>query len=492
MVGYTEEAQLGWRAGRVPAWVAMAAGRTFRNAALINEEEFLMVETVDVVVLGMGPGGEAAAGDLAEAGLSVVGIDARLVGGECPYYGCIPSKMMIRAGNSLAEGRRIRGLAGVAVVRPDWAPVAERIRSEATDNWDDTVAVERFTSKGGRFVRGRGTITGPLTVSAAGQEFTARRAIIINTGTEPAIPPIPGLADVPYWTNREAVAAVEAPESLIVVGGGAIGAELAQAFARFGSKVSVLEAAPGLLPPEEPDAGKLLGDVFAEEGIDVHVGVRIERVHHSAGTFKVDVGGSTVTAGKLLVATGRTTNLDALGVAALGLDPAPRFLDPDAQMRIADGVYAIGDITGKGAFTHVSMYQAAIAAAHILGQDPDPAEYHAVPRVTFTDPEIGSVGMTEAQARAGGLNVRVGSTDLTTSARGWIHKSGNQGFIKLVEDADCGVLVGATSAGPAGGEVLSALTLAVHARIPVSTLRRMIYAYPTFHRAIEDALDGLE
>ncbi|WP_434614625.1 dihydrolipoyl dehydrogenase family protein [Arthrobacter sp. A5] len=421
-----------------------------------------------------------------------MGIEGRLVGGECPYYGCIPSKMMIRAGNSLAEGRRIRGLAGDADVRPDWAPVAERIRSEATDNWDDTVAVDRFTGKGGRFVRGRGKITGPRTVTAGGQEFTARRAIVINTGTEPMIPPIPGLADVPYWTNREAIAASEVPESLIVIGGGAIGAELAQAFARFGTRVSVLEAAPGLLPPEEPEAGKLLGDVLRGEGVDVHVGARIQSVHHSAGTFRVDVGGSTLTASRLLVATGRTTNLDALAVAALGLDPVAGFLDPDVHMRIADGVYAIGDITGKGAFTHVSMYQAAIAVGHILGQDPGPAEYHAVPRVTFTDPEIGSVGMTEAQARGKGLNVRVGLTDLATSARGWLHKSGNQGFIKLVEDADRGVLVGATSAGPAGGEVLSSLTLAVHARIPVSTLRRMIYAYPTFHRAIDDALDGLE
>lgn len=157
-----------------------------------------MAEEVDVVVIRMGPGGEAAAGELAEAGLSVVGIEGRLVGGECPYYGCIPSKMMIRSGNSLAEGRRIRDLAGDADVRPDWAPVAERIRSEATDNWDDTVAVDRFTAKGGRFVRGWGRITGPRTVTAGGQEFTARRAIVIITGTEPMIPPIPGLADVPY------------------------------------------------------------------------------------------------------------------------------------------------------------------------------------------------------------------------------------------------------------------------------------------------------
>lgn len=451
-----------------------------------------MAEHVDVVVLGMGPGGEAAAGELADAGLSVVGIDARLVGGECPYYGCIPSKMMIRAANSLAEGRRIEGLAGSAELSPDWAPVAERIRTEATDDWDDAAAVERFTGKGGRFIRGRGTVTGPRTVSVDGQEFTANRAIIINTGTDPAVPPIEGLADVPYWTNREAIAAVEAPDSLIVIGGGAIGAELAQAFARFGTRVDVLEAAPSLLSPEEPEAGALLAQVFDAEGIGVHLGVEIESVRHAEGKFTVELGDSTLSASRLLVATGRKTNLGDLGLSALGLDEAARFLDPDGHQQIAEGVYAIGDVTGKGAFTHLSMYQASIAVGHILGNNPDPAEYHAVPRVTFTDPEIGSVGMNENQAREAGLNVRVGFTELATSSRGWLHKSGNEGFIKLVEDADRGVLVGATSAGPAGGEVLSVLTLAVHARIPVGTLRRMIYAYPTFHRAIEDALDRLE
>ncbi len=374
-----------------------------------------MAESVDVLVIGMGPGGETAAGELAEAGLSVGGIEGRLVGGECPYYGGIPSEMMIRAGNSLADGRRIRHLAGDADVRPDWNLVAGRIRSEATDNWDDTVAVERFTGKGGQFVRGRGTITGARTVSAAGREFIPRRAIMTNTGTEPMIPPVPGLAGVPYWTNREATAATEIPESLIVIGGGAIGAELAQSFARLGIRVTVVEAAPRLRPPEEPEAGKLLAEVLSREGIGVHVGARIENVHYSGGSFTLGLGGSTLTASQGLVATGRTTN-----------------------------------------------------------------------------PEIASVGLSGTQAREEGFNVRVGFTDLVVSARGWLHKSGNQGFIKLVEDTDRGVLDGATSAGPAGGEVLSALTLAVHARNPVSTLHRMIYAYPTFHRAIEDALAHLD
>lgn len=450
-----------------------------------------MANEVDVVVIGMGPGGEAAAGQLAQAGLTVVGIEGRLVGGECPYYGCIPSKMMVRAGNVLAEGRRIDGIAGTAHVEADWAPVADRIRSEATDDWDDTVAVDRFTDMGGRFIRGWGKITGPGKVSVGDQEFTARRAIIINTGTSPMIPPINGLADLPYWTNREAIAVTEVPKSLIVIGGGAIGAELAQSFARFGTAVTIIESQPGLLPPEEPEGGKLLAEIFGNEGIEVHTGVSIKAVEHSGNTFTVDLGTLSLQAERLLVATGRRTDLDSLGVSTLGLDPKARFFDPDEYLRVADGVYAIGDIAGKGAFTHVSMYQASIVAAHILGSDPQPAQYHAVPRVTFTDPEIGSVGLSEAQAREQGLNVRVGFTDLAVSSRGWLHKSGNEGFIKLIEDADQGILVGAASAGPAGGEVLGFLTLAVHARIPVTTLKRMIYAYPTFHRAIEDALNNL-
>lgn len=450
-----------------------------------------MRDEADVVVVGLGPGGEALAGELAEAGLSVVGVESRLVGGECPYFGCIPSKMIVRAAGALAEARRVHSLAGDAATIPDWAPVAERIRTEATEDWDDAAAAKRLADKGVRLVRGRGRLSGPRTVVVDGAGFTAGRAIVLNPGTEPAIPPIPGLAATPYWTNRDAVAATAAPASLIVIGGGAIGSELAQAFARFGTRTTVLEAAPGLLPPEEPEAGGLLAGVLREEGIAVHTGAHIERVDHDGDGFAVVVGGRRLSAERLLVATGRTSNLAATGIEVLGLDPAARFPEVDDFLQIADGVYAIGDVAGKGAFTHMSMYQASIAAGHILGLDRGGAEYHAVPRVTFTDPEIGSVGMTEGQARGKGLRVLVGSTDVPSSSRGWIHKVGNQGFIKLVADAEEGVLVGATAAGPSGGEVLSVLTLAVHARIPLATLRRMIYAYPTFHRAIETALKNL-
>ncbi len=454
------------------------------------------IEETDVVVIGMGPGGEDAAGRLAEAGLHVTGVEAKLVGGECPYWGCVPSKMMIRAANLLAEGRRIPGMAGASSVEPDWGPVARRIRDEATDSWDDKVAVDRFTSKGGHFVRGRGRITGrgEVTVDTADgpRVLRARRGILVNTGTEPAVPPIPGLAGTPYWTNREAIETEEVPGSLIVLGGGAVGAELAQVFARFGARVSVAEALPRLLPVEEPEAGELLAGVFAREGIAVRTGTRAERVSHDGSQFTVYLaGGEVLTAQRLLVATGRRADLAALGVSCYGIDGTARTIGTDERMRAADGLWAIGDMTGQGAFTHVSMYQADIAARDILGQDGPPANYRAVPRVTFTDPEIGSVGLTEAQAREQGLAVRTGITQLPSSARGWIHKAGNDGFIKLIEDAGRGVLVGATSAGPAGGEVLGALVVAIHGQVPVAGLRTMIYAYPTFHRAIEAALADL-
>src|SRR6201994_1849507 len=447
-------------------------------------------EHTDVVVLGLGPGGEYVAGTLAEAGLHVTGVESRLVGGGCPYYGCVPSKMMVRAANLIAETRRVPGMAGTSAITPDWSPVARRIRDEATDDWNDKVAADRFAGKGGHLVRGRGTITGAGEVTVTGAEGTrvlvARKGIVINTGTDPAIPPLEGLADTPYWTNREVVQAQRVPESLIVLGGGATGAEFTQVFARFGTAVTLVEALPRLVSFEEPEASELTERIFPAEGITVYTNAPAERVSHNGTHFSVHLGMNTLTAERLLFSTGRRTNLAALGVAA-----AAKTIPTDGWMRAADGVWAIGDVTGKGAFTHMSMYQADIAVRDILGQGGEPADYRAVPRVTFTDPEIGSVGLTEEQAREAGLRVRTGTAQVPYSARGWIHKAGNDGFIKVIEDADRSVLVGATSAGPVGGEVLSALQVAIRAGVPVPTLRNLPYAYPTFHRAIEDALKNL-
>jgi pyruvate/2-oxoglutarate dehydrogenase complex dihydrolipoamide dehydrogenase (E3) component len=447
----------------------------------------------DVVVIGLGPGGESAASKLAQAGLDVVAVDRRLVGGECPYFGCVPSKMMIRAADALAEARRVGGLAGGAEVRPDWGPVATRIRDEATDDWDDTVAVKRLEDAGARFVRGSGRLDGPGRVVVEGTRgsttYAARRGVLLNTGTEPGVPPVDGLADTPYWTNRDAVRLTELPASLIVIGGGAIGAELTQVFARFGVEVTVLEVADRLLAPEEPEASAVVEKALAADGVKVRTGVSIARVSYAEGRFTADLGDEQVTADRLLVAAGRRPNLGDIGLETVGLDPAARVLETDERMRAGEKLWGIGDITGKGAFTHVSMYQAAVAVRDVLGEDGPWADYRAVARVTFTDPEVGSVGMTEKQARDAGLRVAVGSTDLASSSRGWIARA--EGVVKLVADADRGVLVGGTAVGPSGGEILSMLATAVHAEVPVEKLRTMHFAYPTFHRAVESALDDL-
>jgi len=325
----------------------------------------------------------------------------------------------------------------------------------------------------------------------------ARRGIVIDTGSAPVIPPVPGLAGTPYWTNHEAIEAEQVPDSLIVLGGGAVGSELAQAYSRFGAAVTVVESARRLLPAEEPEAGALLTKVFGREGIGVRTGSTAEHVAYDAGPggragFTLTLGdGTEVTGSRLLVATGRRADLAAVGTGRVGIDESRPAVPVDDHMRAAPGVWAIGDVVGQGNFTHMATYHAEIAVADILGREHHPAEHHAVPRVTFTDPEIGAVGLTEAQAREQGLGVRVGLAPVPASARGWIHKAGNDGFIKLVEDSGRGVLAGATSAGPWGGEVLSMLALAVHARVPTRRLREMIYAYPTFHRAVEDALRAL-
>ena len=235
-------------------------------------------EDVDIVVIGLGPGGEEVAARLSDGKLSVVGVEQHLVGGECPYYGCVPSKMMIRAADLLAEARRVEGMAGRAVVTPDFAPVARRIRKEAADDWNDRVAVERLEKHGVRVVRGRGVLDGAGRVRVGDTLFVARRGIVIATGTSPAIPPIPGLTDVRYWTNRDAAKVETAPASLIVLGGGAIGLEMAQAFARFATRVTLVEALDRVLAAEEPEASAVVTGVLRAEGIDVRTGRKATRV----------------------------------------------------------------------------------------------------------------------------------------------------------------------------------------------------------------------
>ncbi len=432
--------------------------------------------SVDVVVLGLGAGGEYAARKLAEAGLDVVGVERELVGGECPFYGCTPSKLMIYSAH---EGQ-------------DFARAAARIR-EANHDWHDDQHAGPLEEAGVRLVRGHGRLAGPGRVEVGSTTYDARLGVVLDTGTEPAVPAIDGLAGTPYWTNRDVMRQTDAPASLVVLGGGPIGCELAQAFARFGSQVTLVEAEDRLLGPEEPEAAEVVTRVLRAEGVDVRVGAELMRVEYDGG-FVLEVGGDVVSASHLLVAVGRKPNLDDIGLETVGLSPEVGHLDTDERLRAGTRLWAVGDITGKGAFTHVSLYQAKVAVADLLrvdrpGADRPVADYRAVSRVTFTDPEVGAVGLTEEQARRAGLRVQVGQAELARSARGWINEA--EGLVKVVADADRGILVGGTVVAPYGGEVIGLLTAAVHAEIPVETLRGMHYAYPTFHRAIAAALRDL-
>jgi pyruvate/2-oxoglutarate dehydrogenase complex dihydrolipoamide dehydrogenase (E3) component len=396
--------------------------------------------------------------------------------------------MMIAAAHVIADARQVPEFGGTTRVEPDWAAVARRIRDEATDDWDDAAAVKRLEDNGGRFVRGRGVIVGPGRVRVGGTTYAGRKGVVLNTGTEPAAPPIDGLQGTPYWTNRDAVAATELPASIVVLGGGPIGCEFAQVFARYGVEVTVVEMADRLIAIEEPEASELLEQTFTDEGITVLTGASVGSVAHDDDGFTLDADGKEVRAEKLLVAAGRKANLDHIGLDVLGLPDDLKVVETDERMRAGEKLWAIGDITGKGAFTHVSMYQGAVVVRDVLGQDGPWADYRAVPRVTFTSPEVASVGLSEKAAREEGLDVVVGSGDL--GARGWLAKE--KGLIKLVADRKRGVLVGGCVVGEAGGEILSALEVAVHAETPIATLRSMHFAYPTYHRALEHALNDLD
>jgi pyruvate/2-oxoglutarate dehydrogenase complex dihydrolipoamide dehydrogenase (E3) component len=443
----------------------------------------------DVVCLGGGVCGEALAAELAGSGLSLAVVERHLVGGECPYWGCVPSKALLRSAEAVEEADRARELAAARVeVEVDFHRVARRTAALAR-GWDDAPAAEALTRQGAVLVRGQGVLLGPRRVEVEGTRLIARRGVVICTGTAPTVPAIPGLETVDPWTNREAVQARELPRSLLVLGGGAVGVELGQAFARLGARVTLVEGADHLLPAEEPEAGVLLRRHLEAEGIRVVTGARVEAVEREEG------GGTRLrlpdheplSAERLLVATGRRPDLTGSDLDAAGVRLTRGWVEVDPPtLRAADGIWAGGDVTGLGGFTHLAHYHGTIIGRQLRGR-PARANHTAVPRVTFTDPEVASVGLSEAAARQGGLEVGVVAVDAGEAVRSAIHGF-RDGLIKLVVDRTGGVVVGATVVSPRAGEIVSELTLAVRARVPISFLADTIHPFPTFSRALQGVL----
>ena len=449
-----------------------------------------MPQEFDVVCLGGGVAGEAIAGGLEGSGLTLAVVERELVGGECPYWGCMPSKTLLRSGETLKEADRARQLAASHVEwELDFPKISKRVLWMARD-LDDTRPAAALESTGATLVRGQGKLVDHRTVEVGGERYVARRSVVIANGSTAAIPPIPGLDGIEYWTNRQAAIPREMPISLAVLGGGAIGVELGQAFARFGSKVTVIEAGPRFLGLEEPEAGAALKPHLEADGIAIIVGDPCVGVEKGEGGVVVKMkSGARVTAERLLVATGRRANFEAWEPAALPRTERGWLKVDPATLEAAPGVYGTGDVTGIGGFTHLAYYHGQVVARRIRGEDAR-ADHSAVPRVTFTDPEVASVGLSEAAARDRGIEVAVASTDPAESARGYIHDF-HGGMLKLIGDRKRGVLIGATLVSPRAGEILGELVLAVKVGTPIRMLADVIHPFPAFNRVLGAALGEL-
>jgi pyruvate/2-oxoglutarate dehydrogenase complex dihydrolipoamide dehydrogenase (E3) component len=460
---------------------------------LRHTEVARLPQEFDVVCLGGGVAGEAIATGLQDSGLTLAVVERDLVGGECPYWGRVPSKTLLRSAETLSEAGRARLLAASHVNwAVDFPKVSRRVLWMAR-NLDDSRPAAAMEATGARLFRGEGKLTDPRTVEVGSERLIARRAVVIANGSTAVIPPIPGLDTVDFWTNRQAAIPRELPASLAILGGGAIGVELGQAFARLGSKVTMIEAGPSFLALEEPEAGAALRPHLEADGITLMIGdpcVAVEK--QSGGQSAVALrlkSGAVVPADRLLVATGRRPNSEAWRGAGIAQTERGWLKVDPATLEAQPGVFGAGDVTGLGGFTHLAYYHGQIVGRRLRGMDAK-ADHTAVPRVTYTDPEVASVGLSEAAARAKGIDVVVAVADPGEAARGYIHDFHN-GALKLVGDRARGVLIGATMVTPRAGEIVGELVLAIKLGAPLQALADVIHPYPAFNRVLGGSLGEL-